>query len=411
MAQSGEEACGDVESKEPSLMPRVPTLPCSPSRPLAVGILLLAVGAASGADDVTEAIRHARALSKAFRSAAEANVPAVVTLIAKTKPRPGAERDQWRELLKDPRFRQLLPDGVLPKEAPDDDEEPDEEEDSEEPDLPGIPIQIGSGVVIDPKGVILTNNHVVADAEELLVRFGDGQEYPAKQIKTDPSSDLAIVRVEAGRSLPAARLGDSSKLAIGDWVIAIGSPFDLEATVSAGIISGMGRDVRKVKRGRLVQTDAAINPGNSGGPLVNLEGEVVGINTAIASLSGGYQGVGFAIPSNRAQWVARELATHGVVRRAGLGILIDELSPAAAKKLRLQPRSGVYVKDVIAGGPAEAAGVRVNDVVTEFAGERVRGPRDLQDAVEQKPIDAAYPLKAMRDGKEITLQVILKALR
>ena len=196
------------------------------------------------------------------------------------------------------------------------------------PEHPAIP-QVGSGVIIDASGVILTNNHVVQDAEEIVVRLADGQELKAVDVKTDPLSDLAIVRIkpDPGQTLRAARLGDSEALKIGDWVIAIGSPFELEATVSAGIISGKGRGIEKIRRGKLLQTDAAINPGNSGGPLVNLEGEVVGINTAIASSNGGYQGIGFAIPTDRAKWISQELLTRGTVRRAYLGIRIDELTP------------------------------------------------------------------------------------
>jgi serine protease Do len=251
---------------------------------------------------------------------------------------------------------------------------------------------------------------VVEDAAEIVVRFTDGRELKASEVKTDPLSDLAIVRVQDGPRMPTARLGDSSALEIGDWVIAIGSPFELETTVSAGIISGQGRGIEKIQRGRLIQTDAAINPGNSGGPLVNLDGEVIGINTAIASNSGGYQGIGFAIPINRARWVMRELLDHGTVRRAYLGIRIDELSPQAAQKLKLPPRSGVFIVDVVRESPADAAGLRTNDVITEFAGERVRGPRDLQDVVEQKPLGSRHPVQVMRDGKAVTVTVTLQPL-
>ncbi|MCH5375046.1 MAG: PDZ domain-containing protein, partial [Planctomycetes bacterium] len=171
-----------------------------------------------------------------------------------------------------------------------------------------------------------------------------------------------------------------------------------------------GRGIDKIERGRLLQTDAAINPGNSGGPLVNLDGEVVGINTAIASSNGGYQGIGFAIPVNRAKWVAGELMAHGSVRRAYLGIQIDELTPEASAKLNLPPRSGVYVAQVLPGSAADDAGLKTNDVITEFAGERVRGPRDLQDVVEQKPIHSQQPLTIIRHGESVKLQVTLKPL-
>jgi len=363
--------------------------------------LLFACGTARS-EDVAEAIENAKSLSRAFRSAAEATTPSVVTLIAKIKPQIGRDGDELRELLKDPRFRRLFPKGTFPSDIPDD---------GDELDLPSMTSQIGSGVIVDSQGVILTNHHVVQDADEIFIRFADGREVEAGEIESDPLSDLAVVRVKTDERLPAARLGDSSKLNIGDWVIAIGSPFELEATVSAGIISGKGRGIEKIRRGRLLQTDAAINPGNSGGRLVNLDGEVVGINTAIASMSGGYQGIGFAIPVNRAKWVSKELLSHGEVRRAYLGIHIDELTPDAAEKLNLAARSGVFVVNVINDSPADKAGLRTNDVIVEFAGERVRKPRDLQDVVEQKPIDSEQVLKVMRDGKPIAVTVTLKPLR
>lgn len=361
------------------------------------GVLFWASVLPAAQDDAADAVSYARGLSLAFRRAAESAMPSVVTVIAKTKP----SANDLRRLLDDPRFRRLFPQ-----------ESPGESRDGQKlPEHPLVP-QVGSGVIIDAAGVILTNNHVVQEAEEVIVRLPDGQELTATEVKTDPLSDLAIVRIKpaAGQQLRAARLGDSEALKIGDWVIAIGSPFELEATVSAGIISGKGRDVEKVRRGRLLQTDAAINPGNSGGPLVNLDGEVIGINTAIASLSGGNQGVGFAIPTDRAKWISQELLTRGQVRRAYLGIDIDDLTAESAAKLKVPPRSGALVLDIVAGSPADEAGVKVNDVITEFAGQRVRGRRDLQDAVEQKPIDSKQVLKIMRDGAAVTATVTLKEL-
>lgn len=385
-------------------MPRPPM-----SLRFAVIALLLAGGwfgaaraVAQPAQDTAEAMMHAKALSRAFRHAAEATMPSVVTVISKEKPDGGRSPEEMRELLRDPRFRRLFPDGQLPFDLP---------ENGQLDEMPALPTQVGSGVVINASsGVILTNNHVVENADEIVVRFADGREVPAKDVKRDELSDLAIVRVTPDSQLKAAKLGNSDSLEIGDWVIAIGSPFELEATVSAGIISGKGRGIDKIRRGQLIQTDAAINPGNSGGPLVNLDGEVVGVNTAIASSSGGYQGVGFAIPANRAKWVVSELLNHGKVRRAFLGIKIDELTTETAGKLKLPPRSGVFVTDVIQEGPADVAGMKVNDVIVEFADIRVLGPRDLQDAVEQKPIDSSQQVKVLRGGKPVTLTVTLKSL-
>jgi serine protease Do len=358
----------------------------------------MAAGPLAAEDDMSDAISHARGLSRAFRKAAENALPSVVMLITKSKPESARDRSELRRLLEDPRLRRLLPD-QLPGESEDD-----------QGDLGAIPTAVGSGVIIDSAGVILTNNHVVQGADEIIVRLSDGQELKVVDVKADPLSELAIVRVkpDANRKLEAARLGESESLEIGDWVLAIGSPFELEATVSAGIISGKGRGIDKVRRGKLLQTDAAINPGNSGGPLVNLEGEVIGINTAIASMSGGYQGIGFAIPIDRAKWISQELLTHGKVRRAYLGIGIEELTPQAAAKLQLPARSGVFVRDVAPGSPAETAGVKINDVIVEFAGQRTLGPRDLQDVVEQKPIGSQQAVKVMRDGQAVSLTVTLQ---
>lgn len=373
-------------------------------RPLALqvaGTLAIVLAAGVRAED-TSAVGHAKALSRAFRGAAEAVSPAVVTIISKSKARTSEPPRELRELLKDPRFRNLVPEGVVPR---DPDRRPRSDDEERE-----YASQVGSGVIIDKAGLILTNNHVVEDADDVLVRLSDGREFHATDPKTDPLSDLAILRIKPETSLPAAKLGDSDKLDTGDWVIAIGSPFELDATVSAGIISGKGRGISQIQRGKLLQTDAAINPGNSGGPLVNLDGEVVGINTAIATSSGGYQGIGFAIPANRARWVVRELTTHGSVRRASLGIRIDETTPQNAKRVGVPVRSGVLVIDVLPGGASAGAGLRANDVIVEFAGERVRDPRDLQDVVEQKPLDSKQRVKVLRDGRTAILELSVKAL-
>ena len=188
-------------------------------------------------------------------------------------------------------------------------------------------------------------------------------------------------------------------------MIAIGSPFELEATVSAGIISAKGRSIPRIKRAQLIQTDAAINPGNSGGPLVNLEGEVIGINTAIATRNGAYQGVGFAIPVNKAKWVVSELQNFGEVRRAWLGISIGELEAPTARRLNLPARSGVWVEAVGRNTPAEAAGLRPGDVIVSFGGIPVRAPGDLQAAVERQEIGTQQTLEVMRDGEKVELQV------
>ena len=346
-------------------------------------------------------IHHARALSRAFRRAASVAAPSVVTVVGKPQALELGE-GAVPDILRDPRFRELLPDGI-----PDDLRERLEGGGFR---LPMRPDSIGSGVIVDEAGIVLTNSHVVDGGGDFVVRLQDGREFEATGITQDPMSDLAIVRFKAPDGLTPAKLGDSEKLEIGDWVIAIGSPFELEATVSAGIISGKGRSIGQIQRGRLIQTDAAINPGNSGGPLVNLDGEVVGINTAIASNSGGYQGIGFAIPVNRVKWVTQQLIKHGRVRRAYLGIRIGDVTAEVARELDVPVRAGVVVIDVIPDSPAGDAGLQAGDVITRMADQRVRNSRELQDAVEQKPIDSTQPVIVLREGMEVRLAVELKAL-
>lgn len=353
---------------------------------LSIVAMLLAPLAAQAQHD--SAIAAAKSLSAAFRKAAGNATPAVVTVVATTKL--DEERAQaMQDLLDDPRFRGLFPGGEG---------------------FPGLNSHVGSGIVINESGVILTNSHVVAEADKVIVRFSGGAEVTAKEIKADPASDLAILKIDPIESLVAAPLGNSDSLEIGDWVIAIGSPFELEATVSAGIISGKGRGIEKIRRGRLLQTDAAINPGNSGGPLVNLDGEVIGINTAIATNNGGYQGIGFAIPINRGKWVVRELLNHGRVRRAYLGIQIGELTAQAARQLELAARAGVWVVRVVPDSPADDAGLEENDVIVEFAGVPVRSPGDLQDVVERKEIGSRQELVVIRRGQRIKRTVTMTAL-
>ncbi len=378
---------------------------------LAVVILtvnLSIIGNRAQAQDPQSAIQHAKALSQAFRFGASKARPSVVTIISKSRvPALGMRRRDLPDLFRDPRFRELFPDG-LPFEIPKDRDE-DDDDDAEEGEG-ALANSVGSGVIIDSSGIILTNNHVVANADEVVVRLPDGREFQAAEIKKDPLSDIATLRIKDAGMLRAARLGDSDKLDIGDWVMAIGNPFELESTVSAGIISGKGRGIHQIVRGTLIQTDAAINPGNSGGPLVNLDGEVVGINTAIASNSGGYQGIGFAIPVNRAKWVSNELLVHGKVRRAFLGVQIDELSPREAARLGRPARSGVLVRAVVPNGPADDAGIRVDDVIVEFADQPTRRPRALMDAVEQKPLGSNQAVKIIREGRTKTVDVMVKAL-
>jgi len=379
---------------------------------LAVASFTLAMGAtllipvSAAAEEVVQAARaHATALSTAFRHAAEVATPSVVLVRSTTKPRSQAQRQGQRRgggrgdnPFKGTPLERMFPDG-LPE--------------GFDFDMPeGMPRRsgVGSGVIVDGSGLVLTNNHVVEGADEVVVELNDGREFKASEIKTDPDSDLAVVRLEGARDLPVAKLGDSDDLAIGDWVIAIGNPFELETTVSAGIISGKGRELGGIRRAQFLQTDAAINPGNSGGPLVNLAGEVIGINTAIASSSGGYQGVGFAIPVNLAKWVSRQLIDKGSVQRAFIGVQMRPLDRKLAEKLGVVGRQGVLVNDVVPESPAAEAGVQELDVITAFDGRPVEGTRSLQEMVEQSAIGQKHTLTVLRDGKPLTLTIGVKPL-
>ncbi|MFM8325267.1 MAG: S1C family serine protease, partial [Pirellulaceae bacterium] len=216
---------------------------------------------------------------------------------------------------------------------------------------------IGSGVILDSKGLIVTNAHVVQDARQVLVRLEDGREFRGRDVKADPKSDSAILYIDCPDPLASVQMGDSDRLAVGDWVLAIGSPFNIEQTVSAGIISGKARVLQGLVGGQLLQTDAAINPGNSGGALVDLNGQLVGMNTAIASKTGAFQGIGFAIPSNRLQWLVSELVTHGLVRRALMGVTTNQIPQELAEQLKIPVRGGVYVTRLVKDGPAAQAGI------------------------------------------------------
>ena len=359
---------------------------------IVLGALLLGPASVRAEDDA--AIAHAKALSRAFRKAAETAVPTVVKITTRTRP------------VARPRGRRGNPFRGTPFE----DYFSEEEMERLFEQSPGPRDGVGSGVIIDAQGIVLTNNHVVEGADEVVVRLNDGREFKTNDIKFDPETDLAVLRLEGAKDLPAARMGDSDKLETGDWVIAVGNPFQLETTVSAGIISAKGRSLGSVRRSKFLQTDAAINPGNSGGPLVNLDGEVVGINTAIASNNGGYQGIGFAIPINTARWVTTQLVKTGKVQRAYLGVSIEEVTAELGQKFNLRPGQGVLIQRVLPETPAAEAGLEEGDLVTKFAGAPVNGPRELQELVERAPLDSKQPLVVLRDGKTMTRNVIVKAL-
>ncbi len=262
----------------------------------------------------------------------------------------------------------------------------------------------GSGFVISPEGLIVTNNHVVEDARDVKVTFASGEEYQAKVIGRDPKTDLAVVKVEAKTPLPSVPLGDSDALRVGDWVVAIGNPFGLEGTVTAGIVSAKGRQIGAGPYDDFLQTDAAINPGNSGGPLFNLKGEVVGINTAIVARG---QGVGFAIPINLAKALLPQLRDEGRVTRAWLGVVVQPVTPALARSLRLPEPRGALVSDVVLEGPAAKGGVRQGDVVVGFQGKPVDDSVQLPRVVAGVKPGTRAEVRVIRNGKPETLTVTL----
>ena len=263
---------------------------------------------------------------------------------------------------------------------------------------------LGSGFIVSSDGYILTNNHVVEKADEVTVTLLDKEEFKAKVVGTDPKIDIALIKIDVKKKLTYVALGDSDKLDVGEWVVAIGNPFGLGHTVTAGIVSAKGRIIGSGPYDDFIQTDASINPGNSGGPLFNLKGEVVGINTAIVQ---GGQGIGFATPIQLAKSVLDQLKEKGKVTRGWLGVYIQRLTPEAAENLGLSGRSGALVSDVTSGGPAEKAGIRSGDVIVGFNGKEIRNEHDLPQAVASTKPGKTVDVRLLREGKEMTLAVTI----
>jgi serine protease Do len=368
---------------------------------MAAGALIVSAVAWSQRNDAVAVPSLPRAddLSAAFRAVAAEASPSIVSIVSTTKARkiqarssPMLEDDipaPFREFFRnDPQLEEMFRNrgrgSVIPQRR-----------------------GMGSGFIIDAaKGIILTNNHVVNGADEVKVRLNDGREFIAHDVKTDPRTDVAIVRIDA-TGLKALHLGDSHATQVGDWVLAIGSPFGLETTVTAGIISAKGRSNRITERADFLQTDAAINPGNSGGPLLNLRGEVIGINTAIASQSGGYDGIGFAIPTHIAGWVSQQLIATGEVKRGYLGTEISAVNADTAKQLNLKVGEGALVRSVLPESPAAKAGLEPGDVIHKFNNQPITNPTTLQGVVEQLSVAKTYPMEISRDGKHQTLNVTI----
>ena len=269
----------------------------------------------------------------------------------------------------------------------------------------------GSGVIVNPAGYILTNSHVVSRAIKIRVKLADGSENEAKVIGVDVPTDLAVIKIETNKPLPVARMGDSDKLNVGDWVIAIGSPFGLEQTVTAGIISAKDRitESGSTPFQQFLQTDAAINPGNSGGPLVNLSGEVIGINTQIATNTGVYNGIGFALPSATAVEIYNQLISQGRVRRGFLGIYTQEITPQIARVNKIADGQGVLVQEVTSeGSPAAMAGLKSGDIIVSINGQKVKTKRDLIRRIASLPVGSAANIGYVRAGEQRTASVKLE---
>jgi serine protease Do len=263
---------------------------------------------------------------------------------------------------------------------------------------------IGSGFIINNDGYILTNNHVVEDADQIKVKLADGKEFDGKVIGRDPKTDLALIKIKESPDLKPLKLGNSDALKVGSWVLAVGSPFGLEQTVTAGIVSAKGRVIGSGPYDNFIQTDASINPGNSGGPLVNMQGEVIGINTAIIA-SG--QGIGFAIPVNMATEVASQLQKHGRVTRGLLGVTIQDVTPELAKSLALDKARGALVSQVLPGESADKAGMKQGDVIVNFDGHNIESSHDLPLIVAGTKIGKETTVTVIRDGKELKLKATI----
>ncbi|MFM7071467.1 MAG: DegQ family serine endoprotease [Planctomycetota bacterium] len=340
-------------------------------------------------------------LSQAFKLTAHAVRPSVVSISSvkkvrminpRLRQRPGSPGlpgvpDKLRRFFGDDPFERMFPQ--MPQTPEDFNQE-----------------GLGSGVIVTADGLILTNNHVVAGADEVTVTTSDSRQLRAKIVGADRATDVAVLKVDANDLVPAP-LGNSDSLEVGDWVMAIGSPLGFNQTVTAGIISAMGRQVGVTNGGYedFLQTDAAINPGNSGGPLVNLKGEVIGINTAIASRSGGFSGIGFAIPVNMARSVMNQIRDNGKVTRGRIGAAIQDLSEDLAKSFGYNGREGALIDDVVPDSPAAKAGLKPGDIVTKYQGKPVKSSSQFRNAVAATAPNTKADVEVYRDGKKLTLQV------
>lgn len=365
-------------------------------------LLLVAKPAAAQTDLRSDRIQQsgpfqeAYRMSDAFRTVSKQAMPAVVAIktegktVERTVSGSGFPRDQiLRDFFgDDPRFEQFFPQESTPQRR--------------QYKLPGGQ---GSGFIIDPNGVVLTNAHVVDESEKVIVMLSDGREFEATSVKLDRRADVAVLKIDTGEQLPYLPLGNDDNSEIGDWVLAFGSPFGMHRTVTQGIISAKGRGLSGDGNKEFLQTDAAVNPGNSGGPLVNLRGEVVGMNTAISTRSGGYDGVSLAVPVNMVRWASDQLLQNGRVQRAYVGIQMQEINAELAKSFNLNIPRGVVVTGVMPDSPADLAGFQQGDVIQVVNGQEVRGQLNMLNTVERLSVGKTYPIEILRAGKPMTLKI------
>lgn len=357
---------------------------------LAVGLFLCAVGPVSAQEPSD--VELARRLGRAFSTVAEEASPAVVSVRVETKSGQrftgkGSKEFDWRHDL-DEFFERWLPEQLRPRRG-----------DAQEPPHASQ----GTGFIVSAEGTVVTTSHLIRDADRITVRLHDGRLLDAKLVGSDPRTDVAVIKVSAV-DLPVLEFGDSNELRVGEWVIAVGNPFGLTESVTVGVVSGKGRGRPGITDSEdFIQTDAAINPGNSGGPLLNLTGQAVGMNTAILNRNGGYQGIGFAIPSNMLETIVAELIDHGRVARGYLGVRIQELTPELAESLGAEGRRGVLVTEVGSETPAEKAGLRLGDIVVRVNGRPVEGVEQLKSAVGLTVPGERVMLQIVRKGKARTI--------
>ncbi len=353
-------------------------------------LALPAIGALLSTTGFAQSTQYARQLSSAFNSAARVITPSVVT-VSSSKTVRGAQngKNQLPDIFRDffgPDFNERYGN---PFQAPEG----------------NVQQGMGSGVIVDSKGYILTNNHVIGEADEVKVSLSDKRKFDAEIVGTDPSTDLAVIKIK-GENFTAADLGDSDELQIGDWVVAAGNPFGLDNTITTGIVSAKGRSIMGGNMYEdFIQTDAAINPGNSGGPLVDLDGKVVGINTAIFSRSGGYMGIGFAIPINMAKEVMNSLISDGKVIRGWLGVGIQNLTEELAESFDYPSTEGALVSHIQQETPAAKAGIRQGDIIIRFNGERIKDVNELRNKVAATTPGKDIDLDVIREGRKTRLSV------